>query len=170
MFLMFGGWNMLTTNHSHHPINNEKSRVHVQAAGKNEITVLLERRYIDGEVSEEVRNEKKQSIKKILAKYHDWKVVDLEEDEIVLQKKINDISPLMKTNGYIGLSKDATLSIFNGKPKNKEVIQSFFQLDIKKLEGHKQELLKKGVRITSKKSYEKWVETLKPYSVTKNQS
>ena len=49
--------------------------------------------------------------------------------------------------------------------KKADIIQSFFQIDIKKLEGKKQEELKKGIPIKSKEDYDKVLKALKPYSI-----
>lgn len=128
-------------------------------------TVILERVYVDGEVSEEILHENVQSIETVRMKYKDWQVVQMDEEQIVLQQKINDISPLLKANGYFGISDDGTISIFNGKPNNADIIQSFFQIDIKKLEGKKHEELVKGIPIKTKEDFDKVLEALKPYSI-----
>ncbi|QQZ10739.1 BofC C-terminal domain-containing protein [Heyndrickxia vini] len=136
----------------------------------NKKTIILERVYVDGEVSEEILYENVHSIQSVKNKYQDWQIVQMDEEQIVLQKKINDISPLLKANGYFGISDDGTISIFNGKPNNADIIQSFFQIDIKKLEGKKHEELKKGIPIKSKEDFDKVLETLKPYSIQKQQT
>lgn len=132
-------------------------------------TVILERVYVDGEVSEEILYENVHNIHSVKNKYRDWQIVQMDEEQIVLQKKINDISPILKANGYFGITDDGTISIFNGKPINADIIQSFFQIDIKKLEGKKHEELKKGIPIKSKEEFDKVLETLKPYSIQKQQ-
>ena len=53
--------------------------------------------------------------------------------QIVLQKKVDDISPLLKTSGYFGVSEEGILQIFKGVPKNDNAIHSFFQIDMKSL-------------------------------------
>ncbi|MGE8206105.1 BofC C-terminal domain-containing protein [Heyndrickxia sp. NPDC080065] len=128
-------------------------------------TVILERVYVDGEVSEEILHENVLKIEELKSKYKNWQVIQMDEEQIVLQKKMNDISPLLKANGYFGISEDGTISIFNGKPNNADIIQSFFQIDIKKLEGKKQEELKRGIPIKSKKDFDKVLEALKRYSI-----
>jgi forespore regulator of the sigma-K checkpoint len=121
--------------------------------------------YIDGEVSEEILKENVDTIEEIKGKYRNWNIIQMDEEQIVLQKKVNDISPLLKANGYFGISDNGIISIFNGKPKKADIIQSFFQIDIKKLEGKKQEELKKGIPIKSKEDYDKVLKALKPYSI-----
>lgn len=128
-------------------------------------SIILERVYVDGEVSEEIVHVKRLNTEEVMAKYEDWLLVYLDDDQIVLQKKVDDISPLLKANGYFGISEDGTISIFNGKPSHSDIIQSFFQIDIKKLEGKKHEELKKGIPIKSKEDYDKVLDALRRYSI-----
>lgn len=128
------------------------------------VKVVLQRAYLDGELSEEVMNETIFSMEDFWAAYEDWQLIDQNEERIVFQKNIDDISPLLKANGYFGLTGDGTLSIFNGKPETNDVIQSFFQIDIKKLESRKHDELIEGIRIESKDQYLEVLKTLETYS------
>lgn len=94
------------------------------------------------------------------AQYKDWKLVDMGLDGIIFEKKIDDISPLLKTNGYFGITENGILSIFNGKPGKENIIQSFFQIDIDKLESHRQMELKEGIPIKTKDHYIQVLESL----------
>jgi forespore regulator of the sigma-K checkpoint len=129
-----------------------------------QMTIILERMYLDGEVSEEIREEAVTSMKEIWKKYKGWQLVNMDDEQIVFQKNMNDISPLAKANGYFGMTEDGTLSIFEGKPdESSRVIQSFFQIDVEKLESHQHEKLKKGIRVHSKANYERVLETYKSF-------
>lgn len=136
---------------------------------EKKMTVILDRIYVDGEVSEEIRTEPFLSSSDILNRYKGWKLVEMDDTEAVFQKKINDISPLTKANGYFGITHKGVLSIFRGKPeeKNTQIIQSFFQIDIHKLESGVQKELQRGIPIKTKEKYSKVIETFKPYSVEK---
>ena len=126
--------------------------------------IVLERIYLDGEVSEEIVQENIFSLENFWAKYDQWKLKDIEKAKIVFTKQIDDISPLLKSNGYFGISDKGVLTIFNGKPEQSKIIQSFFQIDIKKLESRKQKELLDGIPIKNKDRYVKVLETFKPYS------
>lgn len=131
-----------------------------------DITVILERVYLDGEVSEELIKESITSMKDFLLEYEDWQLVHHDEEQIVFQQRIDDISPLLKTNGYFGITEDGILTIFNGKPnksKNK-VIQSFFQIDVGKLESYQHKLLQKGIKVGTKDEYMNVIETYKTFT------
>ncbi len=130
------------------------------------VKVVLQRVYLDGELSEEVTNETILSMEDFWAAYDSWQLIDQSKERIVLQRKVDDISPLLKTNGYFGIDGDGVLSIFNGKPETKEVIQSFFQIDVKKLESRKHDELIQGIRIHSKDQFLEVLKTYEAYSKT----
>lgn len=130
------------------------------------MTVILERQYLDGEVSEETKKETVVSMKDIWKKYKGWQLVNMDDETLVFRKTVNDISPLLKSNGYFGITEDGTLSIFEGKPAHStRIIQSFFQIDVKKLESRQHKQLKQGIRIVSKSQYEDIIETYRHFAL-----
>lgn len=129
------------------------------------VTVILERIYLDGEISEEVVNEKYWSPENFWSKYDQWQLTEMKESTYFFKRRVDDISPLLKSNGYFGITDDGVLTIFNGKPGQSRIIQSFFQLDIKKLESKKQEELIQGIPIKNKDRFVEVLETFKPYSM-----
>lgn len=138
-----------------------------QMAEPLERKVILQRVYVDGEMSEEIYQEKILAMEDFWANYEDWQLIDQNKERIIFQRKENDISPLLKANGFFGVSQDGTLSIFNGRPQDSQIIQSFFQIDVEKLESHKQQELRKGIPILNKNRYEQMIEAYKPYSFPK---
>lgn len=129
------------------------------------LRVILERIYIDGEVSEEIIEETIWAMEDFWAQYEDWQLVDQDEEQVVFLQHVDDISPLLKTNGYFGISDDGILTIYDGKPTEAtKIIQSFFQIDVGKLESHQHLKLKSGIKVMSKDEYEEVIATFKPYS------
>lgn len=144
----------------------EQQPTTVEVSGPLTVNVILQRHYLDGKTSEEVLKETIWSMEDFWANYSDWQLVDQQEGKMIFKKNIDDISPLLKTNGYFGISEDGTLSIFKGIPaESEEVIQSFFQIDISKLESRQQEELKKGIPVVSKDHYIQVIESFKTLSV-----
>lgn len=129
------------------------------------ITVILERNYLDGEISQEVIEETCWSMENFWSKYDQWQLISHDESTFVFKKQVDDISPLLKANGYFGLSEDGVLTIFNGRPDRSRIIQSFFQIDVKKLESKAQQELLQGIPIKTKDRYVEVLETFKPYSI-----
>jgi forespore regulator of the sigma-K checkpoint len=132
------------------------------------VTIILQRTYLDGEVSEEIFTEKIALLEETLQKYKDWQLVDRDDVQLVLQKRVDDISPLLKTSGYFGVSKEGILQIFKGIPSTHNAIHSFFQLDMRKLESYQRQRLERGIPIKSKKRYVEVLETMKNYSIEKD--
>lgn len=130
------------------------------------MTVILERQYLDGEVSEETKKETVVSMKDIWKKYKGWQLVNMDDETLVFRQTVNDISPLSKANGYFGITEDGTLSIFEGKPVHStRIIQSFFQIDVKKLESRQHKQLKQGIRVVSKSRYQDIIETYRHFAL-----
>lgn len=127
--------------------------------------VILQRMYLDGELSEEKLTETVWKMEDFWEKYNEWEIVGQNEEEIVLKKKENDISPLLKANGYLGMKEDGTLSIFIGRPEHAKIIHTFFQIDVGKLEVYRQEELQKGIPILNKDQYKQLIKEYEPYSL-----
>lgn len=147
----------------------------LQVMAKNKITdnntqdfiyVKLERVYLDGEVSEEMIVEKARSQEEIIANYEDWSIVNMSDEKIHFRKEIDDISPLLKINGYFGISEDGFLNIYNGRPVEDKVIQSFFQLNTKKLKSYQQMELQEGIPVMSRENYHDILNLYKQYAIT----
>ncbi|MFC3883065.1 BofC C-terminal domain-containing protein [Bacillus songklensis] len=136
------------------------------AVSEEEFTVFLERVYLDGVVSQEVIRHVDSPKQEILDAYGQWRIIKEGEDELVFRAYIDDISPLLKTNGYFGISIGNMLSIYEGKPNHStKVIQSFFQIDVERLESYHREELKKGIRVHSKDEYVSLMNFFKDYSL-----
>jgi forespore regulator of the sigma-K checkpoint len=135
-----------------------------EISGPLEKKIVLQREYLDGEMSEEIRTETIWSMEDFWAVYRDYQLVDQNEERIIFKIQEDDISPLLKANGFFGLSENGSFSIFNGKPENENIIQSFFQIDIEKLEAQKQAELQHGIPIINKDQYAQVIETFKAYS------
>lgn len=135
-----------------------------------EIQVILERMYLDGESSQEAIKETIWSMEDFWAKYDQWELINMEVDRVVFREYVDDISPLLKANGYFGISNDGTLTIFNGKPHTSKIIHTFFQLDMGRLESKKQEELIEGIPIVNKDRYVEVLETFKQYTLEESQA
>lgn len=129
-----------------------------------ELEILLKCEYLDGEISEEIVRETIYTYENFWAKFDEWQFVGVENDRMVFQKMIDDISPLLKTNGYFGVTDDGILTIFNGRPYKSNIIHTFFQIDVGKLESRKREELMKGIPIISKDRYVEVLETFRSYT------
>ncbi|MBO8155950.1 MAG: BofC C-terminal domain-containing protein [Bacillaceae bacterium] len=131
------------------------------------VQVVLRTKYIDGYEEEEKRVETIWSMRDFWSMYEGWKVVEQSEDQIVFMKSIDDLSPVIKEFGYFGLNEHNVLTIFKGKPEKQEAVQSFFQIDVGKLESFDFKKLQEGIKIKSKRDFEEVIETYKEYAPSK---
>lgn len=129
-----------------------------------ELELLLKCEYVDGEISEETVTETIYRYEDFWEKYGDWEFIGIENEKMVWQRKVDDISPLLKTNGYFGVTEDGILTIFNGRPDKAHIIHSFFQIDVGKLESRKKEELLEGIPVKTKDRYVEVLETFEPYT------
>lgn len=134
------------------------------------INVILERVYLDGDVSQETVVETIWSFEDFWAKYDAWQLIDMNKEQVVFRRHMDDISPLLKANGYFGITDEGVLTIFNGRPNKANIIQSFFQIDLGKLESKKCEELKKGIPIMTKDRYIEVLQSFSDYSYVEEAS
>ncbi|UCZ54346.1 intercompartmental signaling factor BofC [Bacillus shivajii] len=142
-----------------------KAQVDHESFEAKTVEVILQRHYLDGEVSEETVEETIWSMEDFWSFYDDWQLVDQGEDQVVFKQDLNDISPLLKMNGYFGLSDEGTLNIYNGRPDDNEVIQSFFQINTSRLKSHLHDELVEGIPVSSKDQYLQVLKTYEKYAV-----
>ncbi|MDC3415647.1 BofC C-terminal domain-containing protein [Aquibacillus salsiterrae] len=117
-----------------------------------EIEITLQKYYLDGRVEESTFKETIWSMEDFWANYQDWQLVEQHQGEIVFKQDIADISPYLKENGYFGLKNDI-LTIFEGKPEDEQIIESFYQIDTSELESNQAKQLKAGIKIDTKEVY-----------------
>lgn len=117
------------------------------------LEVKLVRTYLDGQTSIETIEKTIWSMEDFWAEYESWNVYEQGEKKITFTKTINDISPLIKAQGYFGLNESGELSIFKGKPKEAEVIESYFPIDVEDLKSYQIEELQEGIKIESKETF-----------------
>ncbi|MCU9592888.1 intercompartmental signaling factor BofC [Caldibacillus thermolactis] len=135
----------------------------------DELQFKLQLLYIDGEVTGEVIKEDVNDIEQLWNEYKDWHLVEINVDHIIFEKEINDISPVLKANGYFGLTDEGMLTVFYGKPENNNKIRSFYQIDLEKLKNIQREQLKKGIPVQSKENFQHIFNTFKQYKKTASQ-
>ncbi|MGE6629094.1 BofC C-terminal domain-containing protein [Bacillus sp. NPDC077027] len=143
--------------------NDVEGKEHIQKH-PDIITVQLEKVYLDGDVSIERQQATLASKEAFWETYKGWTLVEQREGFALFRKQIDDISPLSKANGYIGLSDGGVISTFHGRPDGwSEPIHLFFQIDTSRLESHVEEQLQNGIPFRTKAEFEHVLEVMKPY-------
>ncbi|MFB7138680.1 BofC C-terminal domain-containing protein [Gottfriedia sp. NPDC056225] len=137
--------------------------IHRQSTTNKGITIILHKVYINGEVIEEIYINQHKTLGQVKKEFKGWKVIEENDDQIVLMKKINDLSPTLKSKGYLGINSSGMLNLYIGTPSGNNIIESFFQIDTNKLEVNKQKELEKGIKISTKNHYVYLLHYLKEY-------
>ncbi|WCK53623.1 BofC C-terminal domain-containing protein [Aneurinibacillus sp. Ricciae_BoGa-3] len=136
------------------------------------VHVLLKRSYLTGETTEESRQEYVNTSEDIFKKYRNWNFVSQHGTNFTFEMKMNDISSRSKTKGYFGVNDKDELTLYEGQPEQGKVIQTFFQLDTKKLETNlpqkEIERLHKGIRITDVGEYNSIISSYSEFASGEN--
>ncbi|WP_232695579.1 BofC C-terminal domain-containing protein [Brevibacillus daliensis] len=129
--------------------------------------LVLTRTYICGVENEERVETNVTSMEQLLKPYQGWRLVSINQDEIVLHKDEEDLAPICKQKGYFGLSPDGFLTLFEGLPDDQKAIQTFYRINTDRLEANltKAELdqLYKGIRIYDLADYNSILSSLSEF-------
>lgn len=128
----------------------------MEAMAKN-YEVVLVHSYLCGLKDEEQKPLPPESLAQVMTDYSGWEIVAADPARLILLKRENDIAPSCKANGYFGLSMDGVLTLFNGLPAEREVIQTFYQINTVRMEAslskEEVELLRRGIRVRDLAEY-----------------
>lgn len=139
-------------------------------ASRQAVDVLLQRTYLCGKTEEETRREFVSSSKELTERYSGWTLVSNEQNKYTFRQDVDALAPGCEGRAYFGISEHGDLTLFDGLPKEGKVMQTFFQIDTKKLEATlpKEELalLRKGIRVHDKAEYHSILSTYEEFADT----
>ena len=121
--------------------------------------------YMDGVSIHHINKMHIISIDDYVKQHPGWSVIKQSDTDLFLKKTVDDLSPVSKAVGVLGLKDGNTLTLFKGDPKENEIIQTFFQIDIEALQVNDFENLKKGIRIENKERYQNMLQMLARFEV-----
>lgn len=131
--------------------------------------IVLITHYVAGQDTVETKVENIKSIDDVKTRFSDWKVTEETADQIVLERTKEDLSPNIKQSSYFGLGPDGYLTLYRGNSEQNEVIQTFFRIDIEKLESglprEPLEQLYQGIPIQDLAEYNSVLSTFSEFSV-----
>lgn len=92
--------------------------------------------------------------------------------DVWLEEHVEGVTENCLQNEYIGIDDSGNLSLFEGPPKEKKVIKTFFQLDVETMESVlPEEVLKQlnhGIRIQDTSEYDSVLSTFSDFAVTQS--
>ncbi|SEA94641.1 forespore regulator of the sigma-K checkpoint [Thalassobacillus cyri] len=134
-----------------------------------EVKVTMTKEYLDGVRETEEKVETIWAMEDFWASYTGWTLVDQGDGFVEFKKKIDDLSPEVKANGYFGIDINEQLTIFLGKPAEGQIMESFFPIPVDTLESKRMEELEKGIKIKDKEHFQKVIKTYSGKNMTGKQ-
>ncbi|TKD70413.1 regulator [Pseudalkalibacillus hwajinpoensis] len=159
LLMTIGGTSVLANEENGTGPKNSKAPLQHEVNGPLEVEVILRTNYADGVSTKQTVNETIWAMEDFWNEYADWQLVNQEEGRMIFERNIEDISPASKESGHFGLTEDGILSIFDGSPADEKVIQTFFQIDVGKLESSRREQLMDGIPVESWYQFESMLQT-----------
>lgn len=121
------------------------------------VTVRLKQIYICGEESTELGVLTAAQTVALLERHPGWTAVLAGDGAVVLEERVNDLSPACKESAVFGIDKEGYLSLYDGPPERNKVLRTFFQLDVDCMESSlprdQIDALERGIRISDLDEY-----------------
>jgi len=116
-------------------VDGEQLIQQVNAPVEKQIVMISH--YIVGQDNIETTTATISSVYDIEEKFSEWSLVTNEENKVVLERLVEDISPECKDGAYFAISPEGYLTLYhdNVNEENDETIQTFFRINIKSLES-----------------------------------
>jgi forespore regulator of the sigma-K checkpoint len=137
----------------------ERSSDAAPAMAAEPVTLLVETKYLCGTETEFKQFEDIQTVQQWLTSAGADTTVKEQSDHtvVVVREVLDDLAPICKEEGYFGLSEEGILTLYQGPPHEKRVIETFYRIDTRKLESMKtpsqEEGLQEGIRIQDVADY-----------------
>nr|WP_281069370.1 BofC C-terminal domain-containing protein [Paenibacillus shirakamiensis] len=137
------------------------------------MSVHLIKVYKCGEETQSLGRLKGSEIIDRLKQHPTWQGRIDQQGEVWLESPVNDLSEACKRRGYMGLDAEGNLSLFDGPPQDRNVIHTFFQMDMERIESSLPEKvvnqLKQGIRIQDVEEYNSVISTFSDYAKEQTQ-
>lgn len=135
--------------------------------------VHLNKIYTCGTESEVLGIMRPVEIAKLMKSHPEWEGRLGAGGDVWIDERINGLSDICKTRGYIGIDSKGNLTLFDGPPKKEKVIRTFFQLDVEMMESAlpadvlKQ--LREGIRIQDVEEYNSVLSTFSDFAIEQSE-
>ncbi|REE69479.1 forespore regulator of the sigma-K checkpoint [Paenibacillus taihuensis] len=156
------------------PQNDAPNSVIETLSGQSEqVNVRLRMIYLCGDEMKTLGKMSAKAALRMLSQHPEWNAVMHADGAVVMEQRIDDLSESCKRNGYISLDKAGNLTLFDGSPKEKKVMRTFFQLDVHYMESslpkERIDQLMNGIRITDKDEFNSVISTFSDYALDRNE-
>lgn len=90
------------------------------------------------------------------------------EGDLWLERRVNDLPPMIKNNAYIGVDEQGNLTLFQGPPASEKALKTFFQMDMGSMKSSLPEeiwkQLHEGIRVQDIEEYNSVLSTFSDYA------
>jgi forespore regulator of the sigma-K checkpoint len=139
----------------------------VRSAG-SPVDVTLRRSYVCGEETQPLGRMTAEQAIDLLRRHPDWRAVPAGAGAVILEERINDLSPACKESAVFGIDADGRLSLFDGPPERSKVLRTFYQLDVRHMETslprERYEALVRGIRVSDLDEYNSVLSSFSEYA------
>lgn len=109
-----------------------------------------------------------EALQQLLMEEPDLVLVEMNHGERVYERRIDDLSPEIKKRGRFGISPDGTMIFYEeGADGEKNILETFFQLNLDRLEsdaGETLKALKVGIPVRSWQEYQDVLKVFQSYA------
>lgn len=141
---------------------------HTMAAIHPMIDVTIRNMYRLGPPVLEHHHLSPEALQQFLMEEPDLVLVEMNHGERVYERRIDDLSPEIKERGRFGISPDGTMIFYEeGADGEKNILETFFQLNLDRLEsdaGETLKALKIGIPVRSWQEYEQVLKVFQSYA------
>lgn len=136
---------------------------------RGEASVTLHRQFVCGEEDEPLGVMPAEEIVELAAAHPEWEFAATSARTVVFTEHVDDLSASCKQNSYIGVDASGHLTLFEGPPKERRAVKTFFQLNIEHLESALPDVVVKqlhqGIRINDIAEYNSVLSTFSDYAI-----
>lgn len=131
--------------------------------------VVIQKKYIAGPMIEEKQEYSAEELDHIVTSFSNLEMVERGDNYVVFSQEVADLSPVLKESGFFALDNYGVLHLYQGEAKNENIIQTFFQLDLERLEStlpvEEYMQLREGIHISSLAEYNSVLSTYSEYAM-----
>lgn len=134
-----------------------------------DVEVITRTIYEVGPVEEEVKKIPYAELEAIKKEYGRLTPYGQGKDRYIVERKIRDLSPTVKEKGRFGITEDGMLMLYTGDEKERQVIETFFRIDIHRMESGlpREEIdrIRKGIPVHNLAEYNSILSTYGEYAL-----
>lgn len=152
------------------PNSNEGEKGEVQVTlAPEDVEVITRTIYEVGPVEEEMKKIPFAELEAIKKEYGNLTPYGQGKDRYIAERKIRDLSPTVKEKGRFGITEDGMLMLYTGDEKERQVIETFFRIDIQRMESSlpREEIdrIRKGIPVHNLAEYNSILSTYGEYAL-----